>query len=106
MITSDKMIEKLGKRKFVDMVVNSQKNGKTGAEKDRGIKGRRKFRMCEHGFWIIDNYEPKRCPNCVTEVQTKTKDFRAGFNIGLGCWVESRQEEKTACKVLGLREAA
>lgn len=106
MITAEQMIDKVGKKKFVDMVVNSPKNGQTGAEKDRGIKGRRKFRMCEHGTWIIENYEPKPCAKCIPEVQTKPKDFRAGFNIGLGCWVESRQEERAASRALGLREAS
>lgn len=106
MISAEQMIEKVGKEKFVEMVTNSPKNGKTGAEKDRGIKGRRKFRMCQHGNWVIENYKPKQCPKCVPDIQTKPKDFRPGFNIGLGYWVESRQEEKQVAKSLGLREAA
>lgn len=104
MISAEQMIEKVGKQKFVEMAVHSPKNGKTGAEQDRGIKGRRKFRMCEHGTWVIENYEPKTCAKCVPEVVTKPKDFRAGFNIGLGYWVESRAEEKQIAKSLGLVE--
>jgi hypothetical protein len=104
MISAEQMIDKVGKDKFVEMVTHSQKNGQTGAEKDRGIKGRRKFRMCEHGTWVIENYEPRHCSKCVPEVVTKPKDFRAGFNIGLGYWVESRSEEKAVAKSLGLIE--
>jgi hypothetical protein len=104
MISAEQMIDKVGKAKFIEMAVNSPRNGKTGAEKDRGIKGRRKFRMCEHGTWVIENYEPKPCVKCVPEIATKSKDFRAGFNAGLGYWVESRSEEKAVAKSLGLVE--
>lgn len=104
-LTAEQMIQKVGGRKFVEMVVNSPKNGKTGAEKDRGIKGRIRFRRCEHGVWIIDNYEPKSCSSCNQEVSTKPRDFKPGFNIGLGCWVESRSEEKQMAKRMGFTEA-
>lgn len=106
MITADQMIQKYGKQKFVEIVKNSPKNGRTGAEKERGIKGRVRFRRCEHGVWIIDNYEPKPCSECVPESSSKSKEFRPGFNIGLGCWVESRSEEKKIAKRLGMIEAA
>lgn len=103
-ISANDLIDKVGKKKFMEMVVNSPKNGKTGAEKDRGIKGRRRFRMCEHGTWVIDNYKPKPCIKCIPEKVTKPKDFKPTFNIGLGCWVESRSDEKRTAKSLGLTE--
>jgi len=105
MMTTDQMIQRFGKRGFLELAANSPKNGKTGHEKDRGIKGRRRFKMCEHGVWVIENYEPKKCLKCIPESWTKPIDFKPGFNIGLGCWVESRSEEKRVAKSLGLVEA-
>lgn len=105
-LSADQMIEAYGKEKFAEMVKNSPKNGPTGAERDRGIKGRVKFRYCQHGVALIDNYEPtKGCIKCQPEGYTKPKDFRPGFNIGLGYYVESRSEEKAIAKRLGLTEA-
>ncbi len=100
------MIHTMGKKGFVDTVMNSQKNGQTGAQRERGIKGRIKYRQCEHRVWVIDNYEYKGCEKCDGKPkQTKAKDFRAGFNVGLGCWVNSRSEEKRIAKGMGLVEA-
>lgn len=106
MITADEMMNKVGKQKFIEMAVNSQR-GVTGAQ----IQHKRRFgtnikhKMCEHGNWVIENYEPKKCKECFEEVDTKLPDFKPNFNIGLGCWVESRSDEKRAAKRLGLVEA-
>lgn len=105
MMTADQMIQRFGKKKAVDMMVNCPRNGKTGAEKDRGIKGRVRFKMCEHGKWVVENYEPKPCADCIPEIATKGKDFKPYFNIGLGAFVESRSEEKRYAKKIGLVEA-
>lgn len=107
MMSAEQIIDKFGKKKFLEMAHN-QPNGRTGAQKDRGIKGRIKFRYCEHGTCLIDNYEPQKpCGKChdIEEVQTKSKDFRPYFNAGLGYYVESRSEEKRCAKMLGLVEA-
>lgn len=106
MIKAHDMIKRHGKEKFVQIAVNCKRNGKTGAEKQRGIKGRIKYRSCQHGKVLIDNWEPKdHCNDCFGEVQTKSKDFIPYFNMGLGGWVESRSDEKRAAKRLGLQEA-
>lgn len=106
MMTYDQMLSRFGRKKTIDMVVNSKRNGKTGAERDRGIKGRIKFRKCEHGTWVIDNFKQKPCLDCMmVPKETKASDFKEGFNIGLGCYVESRSEEKRAAKSMGLLEA-
>ena len=106
MKTAEELIKKMGKKEFTKFVANSQKNGKTGYEKDRGIKGRIKHRRCQHGVWIIDNYEPKPCNECMDlPKDTKIREFKPTFNIGLGCYVESRSEEKRIAKSMGLEEA-
>lgn len=106
MITFSDMITKLGKDKAQQMAVRCPKNYETGADKDRGIRGRVRFRMCECGAKTIEEYEefPERC-TCKKYAQTKAPDFKPTFNIGLGCWVESRSEEKRIAKQMGLREA-
>lgn len=106
MKTAEELISRMGKKGFVDFVAKNQKNGKTGAQKDRGIKGRVRHRRCQHGVWIIEDYEPKDCVACLgMPKETKVKDFRPSFNIGLGCYVESRSEEKRIAKSMGLEEA-
>lgn len=106
MITKHDMMRKLGKRKFKEMVVHSQR-GLTGAEREKLHRwGKAKSRMCEHGIWIIENYEyVGGCKRCVPESNGKLKDYEPNFNIGLGCWVESRSEEKRIAKSMGLVEA-
>lgn len=105
MISAQDLLNRVGKRKFIEITSRLSPNGKTGHDRSRGIKGRVRFRMCEHGTWIIDNYEPKPCLKCVPVRATKGKDFRPYFNVGLGHWVESRSEEKKVAKSLGLTEA-
>jgi hypothetical protein len=105
MIDKTQIIEKLGKRKAVEFMVNSRSNQPTGFDRTRGIRGRVKWRMCEHGTWVIENYEPRKCERCYTERQTKPKDFKPYFNIGLGAFVESRSEEKRLARSKGYLEA-
>lgn len=105
MMTFEQMKKKMGTKKAIDTVTHCRRNGPTGADRDRGVKGRVRYRMCEHGTFIIENYEPKICEKCIPEVRTKGKDFQPYFNIGLGAWVESRSEEKRVAKSKGLVEA-
>lgn len=107
MIQAKDMIKKLGKEKFVQTVLQKRDKEKTGAEKDRGIKGRRRFRMCQHGFWVIDNYKPKDCPKC-DEMQSQAHAVimhsHEYFNIGTGTYGTNSEHRKYA-KSIGLQEA-
>lgn len=106
MIDKTQLIEKLGKRKAVDFMVNSRSNQPTGFDKTRGIRGRVRWSRCQHGKWVIDNYEPQICEQCqeIPKI-TKAKDFKPYFNIGLGAFVESRAEERSLAKSKGYQEA-
>lgn len=100
------MVQKMGKDAFVRMASQRNTNEKTGAEKDRGIKGRIKFKMCSHRVWVIENYEAKPCAECMGVPRgTKSKDFKPYFNQGLGAFVSSRSDEKRIAKQMGLTEA-
>lgn len=106
MIDKQDLIDKLGKRGAVEFMQNHRSNQPTGFDRTRGIKGRIRHRRCEHGIWVIQDYEPKRCVKCHGKPKnTKSKDFRPYFNMGLGAYVESRSEEKKLAKSLGLGEA-
>lgn len=107
MRTAEQMIQAMGKEKFVETIKNAPKNSPTKHDRSRGIKGRIKHRRCQHGVWVIEDYEPKKCDECAQERTRykKSRDFRPTFNMGLGCWVESRSEEKQIAKSMGLEEA-
>lgn len=107
-ISVDQIESKLGKKGFADFVVNNRSREKTKAEKDRGVRGRLKWRMCEHGVETVNNFKAtgNHCDACHGMIQTKTKEFKPYFNIGLGVFVESRSDEKKSAKKLGLIEAA
>lgn len=106
MMTFDQMCKKMGKKRAIQEAVNCRRNGPTAAEKTRGIRGRVRYRFCSHGVWVIDDYKPRRCSECEgISRETKTKDFTPYFNIGLGCYVTSRSEEKRVARSLGLVEA-
>ena len=104
MMSFEQMCKKMGKAKATEMAVMNQGRGKTGAQRDRGIKGRIRYRRCEHGVWVIDDYKPKKCAKCVPS-DISRPEFTPYFNAGLGHWVESRSEEKRCAKSLGLVEA-
>lgn len=106
MIDKTTLIEKLGKRAFVEFCQNNRSNQPSGHDKTRGIKGRIKWSRCEHGAWVIENYEPRVCEACYGKPRsTKARDFKPYFNIGLGAFVESRSEEKRLAKSKGYQEA-
>jgi hypothetical protein len=104
MISFGQMCKKMGKAKAMDMAVKCQGRNKTKAQSERGIKGRVRYRRCDHGVWIIDDYKPKVCKKCVPQ-DISRPEFSPYFNAGLGHWVESRSEEKRCAKSLGLVEA-
>ena len=106
MIDKQALIDKLGKRKAAEFMQNNRSNQPTAFDKTRGIKGRVKFSRCEHGTWVIENYEQKHCNHCYgKERSTKPKDFKPYFNVGLGAFVESRSEEKRIARQMSLVEA-
>ena len=104
MMSFEQMCKTMGKSKATAMAVRCQGRNKTKAQQDRGIKGRIRYRRCEHGVWIIDNYVSKKCAKCVP-ADVSRPEFQPYFNAGLGHWVESRSEEKRCAKSLGLVEA-
>ena len=106
MIDKQQLIDRLGKQKATEFMVQNHSDQPTGFDKTRGIKGRVKFHKCKHGIWTIDNYEEKPCFDCAMVPKlTKNKDFKPYFNIGLGAFVESRSEEKKLAKSLNYVEA-
>lgn len=99
-------LEKMGTKAFVDMAMQSNTNEKTGFQKDRGIRGRVRHRLCSHGIWVVEDYKNKQCAECSGLPKgTKQKDFKPYFNQGLGHFVTSRSEEKRIAKSMGLVEA-
>lgn len=111
MKTVDQMIEQYGKKGAMERMVHSEKNGSTGADDERISrwgKGEVLMRICPHNKVVLrDGKEiPDACGQCRRSTPiSKARDYRPNFNIGLGCWVESRSEEKKIAKSLGLREA-
>lgn len=107
MIQAKQMIKKLGKEKFVQMVLRNKDKEKTFAERDRGIKGWVKHRMCEHGVWVIENYQPKPCAKCdevTPEVHGVIMHTHEYFNIGTGTYGTTTEHRKYA-KSIGLGES-
>lgn len=100
MITAQQMLKKLGPQKFYQTVMASRR-GETMQDKwKKGRFGKRiKDRMCEHGVWVIENYEDKACKKCIEKARGwKPKDFESGFNIGCGVWFDSKDDMKKFCK--------
>jgi hypothetical protein len=107
MIDKMDLIQRLGKPRATQFMIQNRSNQPTGFDKTRGIRGRIKNRSCQHGVTTIDNYLETGdvCDKCNTGRPTKSKDFKPYFNIGLGAYVESRQEEKKLAKTLNYVEA-
>ena len=104
-VDKSQIIKKLGKRKAQEFMMRNVSRDPTGFDKYRGIKGRVRFRICEHGNFLIKDYVPGRCDLCSGMKPTKLKEFKPYFNLGLGAFVESRQDEKRCAKALNLVEA-
>ena len=93
MITSDQLISKLGKQGFKRFANEHMDRGENqGDIERRAARGSNiKSRLCEHGIWVIDNYERKHCNKC-HGVATKRKDFKPTFNLVTGTFYESKKE--------------
>ena len=109
MIEAHQIIKKLGKRGFRDFVIGNKSHSETGAERQhrrRFGKGRVLMAYCEHGIKTVDNYElTGLCMKCKSIVRTQSGEFHPYFNVGLGAFVESRSDERSAAKRMGLQEA-
>ena len=107
MITKEQLVSKLGKDGFRKFVLANKDKAPTGAERERGIKGRVKFRKCEHGTWVIENYEPRPCEGCHGESRSEVPAIHVSsyeyFNIGTGTY-GTNQEHRKYAKRMGLRE--
>lgn len=107
MITSEQIVEKLGKKKAVEFMTAKKLSGDSKYDRDRGIKGRVKFRMCEHGVWVIDNYEFKGCKECFgverngPNIIVHDKEY---FNAGTGTYGTTTEHRRYA-KSQGMEEA-
>jgi hypothetical protein len=105
----DDLVQTMGKQKASEFIVQNRSANKTAHEESRGIKGRIKSRYCGGcRKWVIEKYEyVGHGEPCVDRpASTKSKEFKPYFNMGLGCYVESRSEERRVAKSKGLIEAA
>ena len=108
MIDAQTMMNKIGKKKFIDLATHSQPK-QTGAylQKLRRF-GKSKHKMCQHGIWIIENYERKECKSCtpfqVDGAPALHLDSAEYFNAGTGTYGTNKEHRKYA-RQLGLREA-
>lgn len=104
MITAETIMEKLGKEKGVEFILKNKSKEKTGAERDRGVKGRVKHRRCSHGVWVIENYEVKNCKDC-SGVESGFPGMiihsQEYFNIGTGTF-GTETDHRKAAKGMGL----
>lgn len=102
MISYGQIVQKMGKEGARQFIANNQHGERQCDYEKRHSKGRVKFKMCEHNIWIIENYEPKECQKCHKEPVKKSSEFKPHFNMGLGCYVESKHELKREAKRQGL----
>lgn len=108
MIDAKELIKRVGKREFVKMAVNSQK-GQRMADIERSRrwgKGRKYMVICEHDRIIVRKYEPtNECPSCSRSSNGAFNilpDIEPHFNLGLGCYIESRKDLNRTAKDKGL----
>lgn len=105
MIEATDIIQKIGKRKFAEMATQQKGRRMLDLEKTRRWgRGKTVFQICQHGKVTIRNCEPtKECRVCLKSTEiTKLPDFEPHFNLGLGCYVESKSEMRKAAKQKGL----
>lgn len=106
MKTAVEMIQQMGKKKFVEMA-SKRVPGKRMIDIERRRRighGRIFSKYCVHGKQLIKNFQPfEECEKCVEfPVSDKLPDFEPHFNIGLGCYVESRSDMRKAARTQGL----
>jgi len=107
MITASDMIQKIGKRKFIETAVHSQpaQTGAYLAHKRRWGKNL-KFKRCEHGVWVVNNYKRQDCARCFVSSEAFTIHTDSGeyFNLGTGTYGTTKEHRRYA-KTIRLREA-
>ena len=94
MITQDQLISKLGKEGYTKFVVNNSNSGTERMLDIRRKTGRGtniKDRMCQHGVWVIDNYERKLCKECIPP-DRNVNNFKPFVSIATGNYYESKSE--------------
>ena len=105
MIEATEMLQKVGRQKFKEIVLKSQRGETMGSRENRRRWGKNvKHRRCEHGTWIIENYKPKNCRKCFkvsSHFISKDVDY-TGFNIGLGAFTEGKSDFNKTVKAKGL----
>ena len=98
MITQDQLIEKLGKQGYQDFVLrNRDKSERMIDIESRKPKGRVKFKMCQHGIVIIDDFESKdECAKCKLAKNDAVScgEFHPFLSIATGNYYESKSEMK------------
>lgn len=71
-----------------------------------GIKGMRKFRMCQHGVVLVENYKPKNhCLLCFPErgrASFYVPDMTETFNHGLGMMTCGTRDAERKARRMGL----
>lgn len=108
MITGREMIKKLGKDNFVKFALQNKDKEKTGAELAHGRRWGRnvKDKLCEHGVWVIKNYEPQECDKCTPETEGSfsiKENSHEYFNAGTGSYGTNSEHRKFA-KARGMGE--
>lgn len=105
MIKAADMMAKMGKRKFIEYATHSQRGERMFDKENKRRWGRVKDSMCEHGVWVVENYQVKECGKCPTvvigQVISRDIDYQ-GFNIGLGGYIDGRSDFKRTVKEKGL----
>ena len=106
MRTAHELIATMGKKKFVEFASAQQKGRRMlEIERRRGLgKGRIFSKYCVHGKQLIRDFEEFETCNKWVEYSgdMKLPDFEPHFNIGLGCYIESKSEMKRVAKQQGM----
>lgn len=114
MIEAGKMIQKLGKEKFVDFVLHNKDKERTGAERQhdgRWGKGSTCFQICEHQKVTIRDFKQTgECPSCnrrsaIGESAAVVVHSHEYFNAGTGTYGTTSEHRKFA-KSKGLMATA
>ena len=112
MKTAVELVNELGKPKALELMNHAtcKHEDTLAVRKHRRRWGTNiRYKKCEHGVWVIDDYKPRYCPECHREAirskPTIGKDFQPYFDMGLGCYVETKQDRKRAMRTQGLEEA-
>lgn len=108
MIEAAQLMQKMGKEKFTQFVLNNKDKERTGAERAHANRfGKNvRHRKCEHGVWVIENFEPKPCKGChkdSNDAPAFVVHSHEYFNMGTGTYGTTSEHRKYA-KSKGLTE--